>query len=94
MPTQGPKNGDGEPSSQVNFSTQAGWRKQIHKRLEVKGKDLERMGGIFMTYLRTGCGLDLEQVQLSFPVLVWAFPVSVMAIVTALAPVGVSFSIC
>ena len=63
-------------------------------RLEVKGKDLERMGGIFMTYLRAGCGLDLEQVQLSFPVLVWAFPVSVMAIATALAPVGVSFSIC
>ena len=94
VPTQRPKNGDGEPSSQVNFSTQAGWRKQIHKRAEVKGKDLERLGGIFMTYLRTGCGLDLEQMQLSFPVLVWAFPVSVVAIVTALAPVGVSFSIC
>lgn len=47
-----------------------------------------------MTYLTTGCGLDLEQMQLSFPFLAWAFPVSVMAIVTTLAPVGVSLSIC
>ena len=54
VPTQWPKKGEGEPSSQVNFSTQYGWRKQIHRRVEVEGKDLERMGGIFMTYLRTG----------------------------------------
>ena len=85
------------------YSATKEWRSEslVHKSTsqpnlgQGKSKEIEsREGGIFMTYLRTGCGLDLEQVQLSFPVLAWAFPVSVMAIVTALAPVGVSLSIC
>lgn len=34
------------PSSQINFSTQFGWRHQIHRRVEVKGTELERVGGM------------------------------------------------
>ena len=37
----------------INFSTQAEQRCQIHRRVKVKGGKLERVGGIFMSYLRT-----------------------------------------
>ena len=51
-----------EPSSQINFSTQFGQRHQMCRRVEVKGRKLERVGGIFMNYLKTevwfGLGTD------------------------------------
>lgn len=43
-----------EPSSQINFSIQFRWRHQISRRVKVKGRDLERVGGIVMSYPRTG----------------------------------------
>lgn len=43
-----------EPSLQINFSTQFGWRHQLYRRVEVKGRELERVGGIFTTDPRTG----------------------------------------
>ena len=43
-----------EPSSQINFSTQFWQRYKIYRRVKVKWRELGRVGGIFMTYLRTG----------------------------------------
>lgn len=40
----------GEPRSQINFSTKFGWRHQIYRRVEVKRRELKKVGGIFMTY--------------------------------------------
>lgn len=61
-----------EPSLQVNISTQFRRRHQIYRRVELKVRDLERVGGKFMSYGRTGHSLDLELMQLSFSGLVWA----------------------
>ena len=55
-------------------------------------RELERVEGILMSYPRTRCALDPEWMQHSFLVLVWAFPVIVIATVTVKSLVGVSFS--
>ena len=71
-----------------------GWRQQIYRRVKTKGRELERVGGTFMTCHENReqrCGLDPELTQLTFSVLVWAFPV-VMAAVNCLVLLGVSFS--
>ena len=39
-----------EPSLQINFSIQFGWRHQIYRRVEVKWREVDRVGGIFMRY--------------------------------------------
>ena len=70
-----------EPSSQINFSTQFRQRHQIYRRVEIKGRVLERVRGIFMSYLRQVCGLDPKLMQRSFLVLVWNFLVVVMTII-------------
>ena len=43
-----------KPRLQINFSTQFQGRHYVYKRVEVEGRELERVGGIFMTYPRTG----------------------------------------
>ena len=49
-----------EPGMQINFSTQFRQRHQIYRRVEVKVRDLERVGGIFMSYRRTGVWFRLR----------------------------------
>ena len=45
----------------------------------MKGRDLERVAGIFRSYPRLGMCLDPELMQYSFSVVVWVFLVVVMA---------------
>ena len=70
-----------ESSLKINFSPQVGQRHQMYRRVKVKGRELERVGGIFTSGLRPGCGLDPELGQPSFSVLVRALPVVVLAVV-------------
>ena len=67
-----------DPNSlQINFSIQIRWRYQIHRRVEVKNwKEWEEYSW------QEWCGVDLELMQLSFSVLVWAFLVVVMATIS------------
>ena len=62
------------------------------RRVEVKGRALERVDRIPMCYPRMGQQVpgDLELVQLSFSVLAWAFPVVVMAMIKCHGAGGVS----
>ena len=59
-----------KPSSQINFSTQFGQRHQKHKRVQLKGRELERKGGIVMSYPKTwvwfGPGIDATLLFSSF----------------------------
>lgn len=79
-----------DPSSlQINFSTQLRWRHQIQRRVEVK----ERNGkGRRNFHDNSDLVWTWDARQLSFSVLVWAFPLVVMATINCQALVGVSFS--
>lgn len=67
-------------------------RHQIDWRIEAKGRELEKVGGIFMSYSQQGCGLDVELMQLSFLVLVWALQLLSWQSPRVRVLVGVPFS--
>lgn len=66
----------------INFSTQLGRGHRLYQWLGVKGRDLGRVGGMFVTYLGAGLSLSPEPMQLPFLVLVWARLAVVMAVVS------------
>ena len=49
---------------QINFSIQFGWRHQIYRRFKVKGRELQRGGGIFVSYPRTALVNGILQAQI------------------------------
>ena len=74
-----------------------GWRHQIHRRVEIKGRELERVGGTFMTChenreqrTEVWFGPRTDATLLFRPCM--GFPVVVMAAVNCLMLLGVSFS--
>ena len=79
-------------SSQSNFSTQFWRRCQIYRTVKVKGRELKRVGGIFMNYLRTGgvvwtqncCSSPFQSFYGLFLLLSWQLS-------TVMVLVGVSF---
>ena len=79
-----------DPNSQINFSTQFRWRPQIYQRFKVKGRDLERVGVIFMSHLRTGVWFGLRTDATPIFSHCMAFLVAVMATVN---PPGASWCV-
>ena len=79
-----------DPNSQINFSTQFRWRPQIYQRFKVKGRDLERVGVIFMSHLRTGVWFGLRTDATLIFSHCMAFLVAVMATVN---PPGASWCV-
>ena len=77
-----------ELSSQINFSTLFRWRHHINRRVEVKARELERVGGILTTSLRKGVWFGPRTDATILLVLVWDFPIVVMATVNCQGACG------
>ena len=80
-----------EPRSQINFSPHFRWRHQIWEGRGKREGIEKRVGGIFMSYLRTGVWFGSRR-QLSFSALVRAFQLLSWQLSIVVALTDMSFS--
>ena len=80
-----------EPHSQINFSPHFRWRHQIWEGRGKREGIEKRVGGIFVSYLRTGVWFGSGK-QLSFSALVRAFQLLSWQLSTVVALTDMSFS--